>query len=244
MDEIFPTPALVNAVSATSEMSSIGMEAANPEHVIVSAHAPCNPPAAAILPCRDQRRRLELAHITVPAPAGAGSGDWTNYMPGAGAFILSATTWLFGTYSDGLWLTEDDGATFTNVAPTGATGSTAGKTLNQPFVSTPEGYYYLPSMDGILKSADGKTWTLIPSSGGQMESMTMGDGNLYASDQWKLSYETASETNDATWTPITAPAAPMYETFPQGGIDLADDQAHHILYSSNWYGGVWRMVTP
>jgi hypothetical protein len=31
---------------------------------------------------------------------------------------------------------------------------------------------------------------------------------------------------------------------PQGGVYLSYDEAHNILYSSNWYGGVWRMTAP
>jgi hypothetical protein len=171
---------------------------------------------------------------TVPV----GVGGW---VAGAGAFILDSTTWLFGTYSNGLWLTTDRGATWKNVTPSGASGATGGKTLILPFSPAPDGTYYLAAMEGVLSSKDGRAWSLIPSSGGRTVGFAMGGGHLYAADQWSLNYRTASDADPTKWSPLPIPSGLPSSL---GAPFLAYDAAHHLLYSSNWAGGLWRLATP
>jgi hypothetical protein len=63
---------------------------------------------------------------------------------------------------------------------------------------------------------------------------------MYSSDQWSATYHVASLTDPTKWSSFPPPAALPKD---QGAPFLDYDQAHHILYSSNFAGGVWRVVT-
>jgi hypothetical protein len=95
-------------------------------------------------------------------------------------------------------------------------------------------------MEGILQSTDGKAWSLIPNSGGRSVGFAMGDGHLYSADQWTATYHTAVEGSSAAGSTLPAP---MPIPADQGAPYLAYDTPHHVLYSSNWAGGLWRLVT-
>jgi hypothetical protein len=156
---------------------------------------------------------------------------------------LGPKSWLFGSYSDGLWLTEDSGTTWQNVTADGASGCTAGKNLILPLSPNPaDSRYYLPSMEGILQStgADGKGWSLIPNSGGRAVGFVIGDDHMYSSDQWSVSMSVASNDAPAVWTKFS----PASEWGDHGSPYLAYDSAHHVLYASKWPNGLWRVVTP
>jgi len=217
-------------------VNSVAMQADQPEHLVVSMHAGCLPPYGKVCEAESLDAGKTWAVTTVPM----GTDD---YAAGAGAFILSESTWLFGAYSAGLWLTTDHGAKWKNVTPTGGSGCTAGKTLVSPFSPNPvDNKYYLPSMEGVLQSTDktATSWSLIPMSGGRTVGLVMGGGSMYSSDQWSTSYRVAAESAPTTWTTFPAPAELPRD---QGAPYLALDAAHHILYSSNFAGGLWRVVT-
>jgi hypothetical protein len=215
-------------------INSIAMEAANPLHLVASMHAVCSAPYGVVCEAESTNGGSTWTVTTVPVPG-------TNWVAGAGAFILNATTWLFGTYSNGLWLTTDRGSTWKNVTPAKGSGAMGGKTLILPFSPAPDGTYYLSAMEGILRSSDGETWSLIPNSGGRSVGFAMGNGHLYSADQWTTNYHAALETAPTVWTSLPTPAA-VPSTL--GAPYLAYDAAHHLLYSSNWTGGLSRLVFP
>lgn len=235
-DQLMAADGEVAKVVPRTLVNSVAMQADKPEHLVVSMHAGCLPPYGKVCEAESTDAGKTWTVTTVPM----GTDD---YAAGAGAFILNESTWLFGAYSAGLWLTADHGATWRNVTPKGASGSTAGKTLVLPFSPNPsDGKYYLPSMEGVLQSADtsGTTWSLIPSSGGRTVGLVIGGGKMYSSDQWSPSYHVASQSAPTTWTTFPGPAE-----LPQdkGAPYLALDAEHHILYSSNFAAGLWRVVT-
>lgn len=220
-------------------VNSIAMEAANPKHLVIAMHAQCKPPYGPICEAESTDGGETWTVTTVPTALKGG------YAAGAGAFIINETTWLFGAYTDGLWLTKDRGKTFTNVTPKGTGGSTAGKTLVLPFTPNPaDGKFYLPSMDGIIQSTgpDGESWTLLPNSGGRSVGFVIGgDGKMYSADQWSTGYHVASQQDPSKWDVIPPP-----KDLPegQGAPYLALDATHHVLYSSNFAAGLWRVVVP
>ncbi len=55
--------------------------------------------------------------------------------------------------------------------------------------------------------------------------------------------QVADEATPGTWTALPAPPAKFNGSI-LGPIYLEYDEVHHILYSSNFQGGIWRMVTP
>jgi hypothetical protein len=60
---------------------------------------------------------------------------------------------------------------------------------------------------------------------------------VYTSDLWTTTFRYASETDLTNWTVIPPPAELAADT---GSPYLAYDATQHILYSSNWFGGLWR----
>jgi hypothetical protein len=233
-DQLFPEGSEVFEVVQYNLTNSIAMDPNDPTHLIASMHAKCGAPYLPV--CLAETKDAGATWRIVNVDCGA--SDW---VAGAGAFILSENDWLFGSYSNGLWLTRDGGASWDNITPEGASGATGGKTLILPFYPSGQGLYYLAAMEGILRSSDGFAWSLIPNSGGRSVGLAMGDGRLFSSDQWSAVYRTALESDASNWSTIAPP-----EGLPsdQGAPYLAYDTERHLLYSSNWNGGLWRVVAP
>jgi hypothetical protein len=234
-DQLFPADSEWAKVVQYNLVSSVGMEAKNPQHLVVSAHALCQAPYGAVCEAETTDGGATWKITTVPIP------NQTDWIAGAGAFIIDANSWLFSTYSRGLWLTRDRGATFTEVTPAGATGVTNGKVITLPFAPGPGGKYYLAAMEGVLDSADALAWSLLPSSGGRAVGLAFGTDRIFASDQWSPSYHVANSADPTTWTPIDPPAG---VPSTQGAPYLAYDTVHHVLYASGWSAGFYRRVTP
>jgi hypothetical protein len=233
-DQLFPSGSEWATVVQYNLVSSVAIEANNPEHLVVSAHALCEAPYGPICEAETTDGGATWTITTVPIP---GQTDW---IAGAGAFILDANSWLFSTYSNGLWLTHDRGATFTNVIPTGATGVTNGKVIVQPFAPGPGGKYYLAGMEGVLTSLDGTSWSLFQGTG-RATGLAFDTDRIFVSDQWSPSYHVAQARDRTTWTTI---AGPPGVPSSQGAPYVAYDTVHHVLYASSWLAGLYRRVTP
>jgi hypothetical protein len=234
--QLFPSDSELAKVVPGAFVNTVAMDPNDTLHLVVSMHQTCNPPYGPVCETESTDGGQSWKITTVPI----GTTGWVG---GAGAFILSSTSWLFGTFSNGLWLTTDNGATFRNVTPAGASGATLGKTLVLPFFPNESDHrYYLPALEGILRStgSDGQSWSLIANSGGRTLGFAMGDGHFYSADAWSPSYHTASFADPSSWSTLAAPPGLPSDA---GAYALAYDGAHHILYSANSAGGLWRIVT-
>jgi hypothetical protein len=154
------------------------------------------------------------------------TGGWSH---NANMFPLTATTWMYGAGADGLFLTEDAGATWQKVAD---------NAMNQMYQAT-DGSTYVASLGGLRRSTDLHAWTTLPNT---RSIAVIGDGKyVYASDDpgFKASnpIRRALETDPMTWTALTSPAG-LY-----GANMFSYDPDHHILYMPSMSGGLWRMVT-
>ena len=218
-------------------VNSIAMDFDNPYHLVASFHEACVLPFEPVCEAETIDGGITWTVTSVKG------GGWTSWVPYAGAFILGQTKWLFGTYETGLWLTTDSGHSWTDVTPTGGNGSLAGKTISLPFLRNPSDQrYYLPWAGGVMRSTDstGERWELIPDSGGRSVGFVMGDQYMYSADQWSSTYHVAALNEPATWSPLAPPADLPSD---QGAPYLAYDPVHHVLYSSNFAGGLWRLKT-
>jgi hypothetical protein len=65
----------------------------------------------------------------------------------------------------------------------------------------------------------------------------MGKDNFFASDQWSNAYYSATGGDWRNWSTLPPPDGTA------GAPYLDYDASHHILYSSNFSGGFWRLVT-
>lgn len=232
-DPMFPAGSEVAKVVQYNLTNSIAIGATNPNHLVAAMHADCAKPYTVVC----EAESLDAGATWKITSVDIGANGW---VAGAGAFILDDASWLFGTYSLGLWLTTDHGATFKNVTPAGGSGSTSGKTIITPFRASESGTYYLAAMEGVLKSSDGKTWLLIKNSGGRSVGFAMDAGHLFSADQWSATYHESSDSDSSTWKQLPAPSGLAAD---QGAPYLQYDDTHHLLYSSNWAGGAWRYVT-
>jgi hypothetical protein len=157
---------------------------------------------------------------------------------GGGVFALNKTDWLWSSPFGGLWLTKNNGTSFTKVR-NGYGGN--GEFTTAPLVPASDSAYYLSSIQGILRSTDGaQTWTQ-PKTDGRYVGFAMSDTTLYAADQWSAAFVKASISDPTKWTSIPPPAG---LTSTQGAPFLDYDSAHHILYASTWPDGLWRIVQP
>jgi hypothetical protein len=212
--------------------NSVAMNPHDSKQLIVTMHDSCKPPYGelCVAESKDAGETWEVKTLSIPGATG-----WAS---GAGAWILDAKTWLFTSATYNVWLTTDDGATWKKVSSATTTG---GKTLIGPFYpSNKTGHYYLSALEGMIESDDGMSWKLIPNSGRSV-GFAMGDGRLYSADLWTTTYRVANESDLTKWTVLPPPAGLAADT---GSPYLAYDAVQHILYSSNWFGGLWRLATP
>jgi hypothetical protein len=216
---------------------SVSMDPTNHQHLVVSFHANCTnayaPTCAAETTDGGQSWRL----FRTPPGLFDSAANWEE---GAGFWILDATTWLYGGLH--LWLSSDSGAHWQNLDPDPAQfyAFAGGEVENHEMVHL-NGTYFLTVRQGVVYSRDLQSWTLLPI--GSKVSLTVGDGRIYAADQWSVDIKAApidDATQMAAWTSVPGPQGFAAQ---QGCPYLAYDEAHHILYASCFASGAWRLVT-
>jgi photosystem II stability/assembly factor-like uncharacterized protein len=148
-----------------------------------------------------------------------------------GHVMLDKKTWLVMVDS-GIWRTADGGATWAHVFS--GTGTF-------PYLYTAsDGTLFVPAGGLTLKSSDGITWTGVDGAPGSQA--MAGDGSkLYTCLGWGAggnAYSAASLPVGKDW--LSLPAA---TNMKNAGWQIHYDADHHVLYSSNFLGGFWRLVT-
>jgi hypothetical protein len=209
-------------------IDSVSMDPTDHRHIVVGTHGGCAAPYDPT--CQAETTDAGATWRIVKQPG----GGWQEM---AGPFVLDGASRLYAAPS-GLYLTTDHGASWQTVTPSGASAFGGGEVENHGISRGSDGTYYLTSYQGIVKSSDGHTWSLIPSSGGRSVGFVIGGGHLYSSDMWSPTYHVAKESDPTTWSVFPAPSGLT------GGAPYLDyDPAHHVLYSSNFEAGLWRVVT-
>jgi hypothetical protein len=192
--------------------------------------------------------------VTCLAESTNGGSTWTllsipvAWAESSGITVLSQKVWIYTTLASGIWRTADQGLTWKNVAPSGAGGADAN--YYEPAIyQASDGSYYMPawtvpSNQNLLKSApnDSSMWSLVtfsqsPPPGGTVLMPTT--KNIVWSDQWGANYWVASKNDLTTWKSFAAPAGASVN----GGVYMAYDATHSVLYSANFQAGFWRIVT-
>jgi hypothetical protein len=217
-DPMFPDGGEV--AKAVGFTQSVSMDPTDSKHLVVSFHENCKGTYAPMC----------MAEST---DAGAtwrlfrGPGD--GWIEGAAPVTLGPTTFLFSSAFGGTYYTNDKGATWEKVATSGG----------EQVYQAGDGTMYLGSGNGVMKSVDhGHRWTPIPKS--PVADGLIGNGTrIFATATANTGghpFYNASESDPTTWTNMQG------TTFKQGGSHLAYDPDHHILYSSNYQGGLSRVV--
>jgi len=200
----------------------LSMDPTDANHLVVSFHNDCAAPYAPMC-MADSRDGGATWRIFKGPPSLPG------WIEGAGVVTLSAHAFIYSSFS-GVYYTADDGASWEKVAASGTF---------QLYKSPADGKMYLGSGNAILSSIDGHAWTVIPGSPAAMS--VFGDGKTvfasFTNNYGGQPIYSASESDLLTWTNVKTPQ------IRQGVTWFAYDSQHHILYSANLNGGLWRTVT-
>jgi hypothetical protein len=202
-------------------------------HLLLTFHAECNAPYtnACVGESTDGGETWALLN---------GEDEWVGGEGQGAHFLAGGGSWIWGSQSNGLWLTTDGGDSY-DLIDASAVGHGFGGIYRAG-----DGAFYLGTPQGIKRSTDGTTWTLVPNSGQTIAGLT-GDGTtMWASKgfpwnvgNWPDAYQpfwSSPENDGQTWTQYPSP-----DLLNGGG--LAYDSDHNLLYSSNEYAGFWRVVT-
>jgi hypothetical protein len=169
--------------------------------------------------------------------AGWGYGHAINFLYAPELGLGDSQTWLLGTQGDGQWRTTDGGKTWTQVikADIFHGGSDVYYTKN--------GYVYVAGYKPCLwRSKDnGATWETAANIADGCTGL-IGDGNLiYTAPSYSQGEQpmyVSPETDGKTWTKYKGGA----QTWNDGGpYEMAFDPVNGIIYSSNWFQGVWAL---
>jgi hypothetical protein len=233
--QLFPANSQFAQTVAQNWVGSVSMDPVNHLHLVVGTHNNCTGDFAP----------------TCGAESSDGGMTWmlfkTTFLSAwaeqTGPYVIDDKTWVYATVFNGLWLTQDHGATWKNVTPANVLGVTGGEYTHRPIWRDTNGAFYLPSIEtgGVLTSPDGVTWSLLAGApGGDPVGFTIAGGRAYLGDRNSLDYRVSSSVPPTDWTSLPSPAAGTGE----GAVYLEYDDTHHVLYSSNFEGRLWRLVTP
>jgi hypothetical protein len=220
-DQIFTDDSLVAKTVEYNFTQGVAMDPADPQHLAVSFHANCKGEYGpmCMAETRDGGATWTLFH-----------GPTMGWSEGAGPLLFGGNRMLFAAPFTGLFYTEDVGATWKKVAEDAYAAA----------YHSPNGTWFVGSNGGIIQSKDdGKTWSKV--EGAPRTVGLVGDGEtLFATFQNENSGQpmySAPENNPSKWTNLKTPE------MKQGGSAMAYDPDHHIIYSSNYTAGLWRMIT-
>jgi hypothetical protein len=227
-----------------ASIASVSIDPTNHQHLMVGVHVVCAAPYGPICDIESTDGGKSWKVVKVPV---VGATDWQEQ---TGPYLLNATTWIHATLGTGIWLTTDDGATFSNIAPKGVNGATGGEYTMHPFLPTASGNYFLPSSgpSGLLRSAGiGQPWTAIGNApaGNYNIAFAAGGGHLFIGDGYGGALYVAQESDPTKWSKVPLPSM-------QGtgwGVWYLDyDETNHLLYAliqKPWsWSGLWRIVIP
>jgi len=167
-----------------------------------------------------------------------GHASWSG-QEGTVLQFLDSARYIFTSQSNGLWLTIDRGKTWSKV-PGAEISHGAGQLYRAA-----NGSFFLGTGGGIMYSPDGTTWSLVPKSGGLVSGLAGNGKHMWSSQSYpynpgdrpgpELRYMVASESDPMNWKTLDTPK------MSSGGY-LAYDPDHKLLYSANYWDGVWRVV--
>jgi hypothetical protein len=237
--QLFPPSSQFAHVVGYNFASNVSMDPNDHNHLVVGTHATCAAPFDPVCQAESTNGGATWNIVKIPNPA----GSWVER---SGTYVVNATSWLYTTLASGIFLTTDHGASFKNITPSGVSGAAGGEFTHRPLSKSAGGYYYLPAFNksGLLRSTDGLAWSVVPgvpSNLGTELCVTAGAGNVYVGDFQSGNYYVAPESDLTHWSQLPTPY-PVTQS-AQGPIFLEYDEAHHVLYSSDFTGGTWRIVT-
>jgi hypothetical protein len=220
-ESLWPATSEIAATVEYGFLQELAIDPTDSAHLVVSFHSNCTGPFGPM--CMAESMDSGTSWRLFKGP----TSTWGE---NARPIVINHTTWLYVTWGDGVFYTQDSGVTWERVANGG----------NHQLYAAADGYRYLGSAFGVIRSMDGRQWSSVDGSP-QIDGL-IGDGvrifgGVRNPGPGQQPYYVASEANGMTWTPLASP--PM----TSGPVWLQYDADHHTLYSANANGGLWRMVT-
>jgi len=234
-DPIWPPPTqpeLANVVQYNFA-NVFAMDPSNHLHLLLTFHAVCAAPynQNCIGETTDGGATWHLVN---------GDPSWDGTEGQVVYFLDNSSTWLWGSSSNNFWRTTNAGATWAQITPVIKDAHPQGSQI----IRAADGTFYLAASDGVFRSPDGASWSLIAGTGPLAGGLASDGTTLYLSNNYYFSYGsnlhpyfTAPAAAGAPWTPLTSPGL-------SSGGQLAYDGAHHLLYSANFQAGFYRVVVP
>jgi photosystem II stability/assembly factor-like uncharacterized protein len=216
-EQVFQPADILDTFIFGGTVEWVAMDPTDSTHLVVSPHFSCASPHSTN--CMIEGKGSSWSVIENTPPMGELGGQ----------VMLDPTTWLLMTQDTGIWRTADGGKTWQNVY--------MGSCLPSLYRG-PDGAYYVPANNaGVVRSTDGINW--MPIAGSPATGALVGSGDtLYVSTPFvAVGYATYTIGGSTQFTPL--PKTPTQ----QGGWMLRYDPDHHVLYSSNFGDGFWRLVT-
>jgi hypothetical protein len=214
-------------------VQTFALDRTNPEHIVLTFHEDCTGAFAPM--CMSESKDGGATWRLFKGPA-------SGWKEGAGIVMLGGDRWLFFD-GDGVFLTNDGGNSFSE--PLKSYAGILNAWVFGNYVGSDDNVYLGVGNTGIIASplaqidASGKSWMKLPNS--PIASTLVDDGTrLYAGDGWDTSgqpFYSAPLAQLSEWTQMKSPQV------VSGGNPMIYDSAHHIVYSANWSGGLWRLVT-
>jgi hypothetical protein len=220
-------PPQIGAFTFGGFVHEIEIDPTNPQHVLLSPHFDCADSATGSCFLETMDGALTW-NVVENAPS---SGEESGF------FILNSDTWFWALGFGGMQKTTDHGATWS--APSNANGYAFAD-----IVVAPDGTFYAPAAFNVIQSKDGIAWTQVTNSPGAWllasSATTMyASGGAWGGNPTQVAFLSAAFSAPTSWTQL--PPKPAATTY--GAAFIQYDSDHRILYTSDGYGGAWRLVT-
>jgi hypothetical protein len=218
---------------ASNFVQTFALDPSDPRHVVLTFHEDCAAPFAPM--CMSESKDGGATWRLFKGPA-------NGWKEGAGIVMLGGPSWLMFN-GDGAYLTSDGGASWSE--PLVSYRGLLNAWVFSGYVGSDNNVYLGVGNTGILKSplaqidASGKSWVKLDHS--PIATAIVDDGvSLFASSAWDTTgqpFYSAPLKQPTQWTQMKSPSV------SNGGNPMVYDPAHHIVYSADWSGGLWRLVT-
>jgi hypothetical protein len=232
-DPVWPPPSQPELAKAFTYnfANVVAIDPSDHQHILLTFHESClSPhPATCIAETLDAGSTWRLID---------GQAGWNGNEGQVIFFLESSKAWLWGSSSNGFWRTSDSGASWQAIP-----GMTTSHRQGSGLVRTTAGAFFVAGADGIWGSPDGvaSTWKLAPNTGPIVGGLVTDGSTMFSCTCYSANfcdaarYLRSAESDGLKWTQIPSPK------FNDGGT-LAYDKGHHLLFSSNFQVGLWRVV--
>lgn len=228
------TSNITSAFYSGGQITGISIDPTDHTHLVVESHGNCASTGKA---CAAESTDWGATWNLINMDA---IGAWAE---NSAVVIVNRKTWLYCGLFSGMFLTTDEGATWTAVSVGNALPST---NVYEPYIwQASDGHYYLPGLSyggsGLIESAanDASTWTVV-ANGPIGTTLYPTETQLFLTNQFGNNDYIASQTDPSTWKsfPTPTPDGPS----GSGGVYLAYDSVHHVLYQSGFNLGLWQTI--